>query len=74
MSGATVSGRVAGGTNLRYQDYEKTGTYVYVGYKNIVSGAWVIERRTLASFVRLDASGTSAYTTAWTGRAGLTYA
>ena len=73
MSGPGFGGGRAGAAGYRYQDYEKTGTYVYVGYKN-TGGAWFISRRTIATGARLKASGSSSYSTNWTGRAGLTYA
>ena len=56
-----------------FQNYEKTASYVYVGYQH-ADGSWFIYRRTVASGARLYASGTSGYSTAWAGRAGLTYA
>lgn len=55
-------------------DYEKTGTYVYVGYERASDGYWFIYRRTIATNSRQEATGTSSYATNWTGRAGLTYA
>lgn len=58
----------AGGANYALQDYERTGTYVYVGYENSTTNAWFIYRRTLASNVRQQASGGSNYATAWTNR------
>lgn len=61
------------GSGYTLQDYEKAGAFVYVGYKN-TGGAWFIYRRTVASNVWQQAAGASAYSTAWTGRAGLTYA
>lgn len=59
-------------TGYTWQDYEKTGTYVYVGYES-TGGAWYIYRRTIATGVRLYATGASSYATNWTGRSGLTY-
>lgn len=64
---------VGGSSPLVFQDYEKTGTYVYVGYEHPTAGSWQVYRRTIASNVRQDASGASSYAAAWTGRAGLTY-
>lgn len=61
------------GSDYSLQDYEKTGSYVYVGYK-ATAGQWFIYRRTVATNARAYASGSSSYSTAWTGRAGLTYA
>ena len=61
-------------TNYAYQDYEKTGTYVYVGYENTVDGAWYIYRRTISTNLREYATGASGYATAWTNRGSLTYA
>lgn len=58
---------------LRFKDFEKTGTYVYVGYADS-SGGWRIARRTVATGARQRATGVSGYAAAWTGRAGLTYA
>ena len=63
----------AGGANYALQDYERTGTYVYVGVKT-TAGAWKVYRRTLSSNVWQKATGASNYSTAWTGRAALTYA
>jgi hypothetical protein len=57
-------------TGYTYQDYENTGTYVYVGYEH-TDGAWYIYRRTIATNAREYASGTSAYT--WANRASETY-
>lgn len=68
----TQSGGGGGTNGYANQNYEKTGTYVYVGYEN-VSGAWYIYRRTVASGARLYATGGSGYGTNWTGRTGLTY-
>ena len=56
----------------QWQDYEKTATYVYVGYE-ASSGEWFIYRRTVASNTRLYATGSSDYATNWTNRASLTY-
>lgn len=53
-----------------YQDYEKTGTYTYVGYEH-ADGRWYIYRRTLADNTRLYASGASGYN--WSNRASETY-
>lgn len=65
----------SGGSSNGYQqqDYEKTGTYVYVGYKH-TDNRWYIYRRTVASNLRQYASGAASYATNWTGRAGLVYA
>jgi hypothetical protein len=70
-----LTGQVTGsGTNgYEYQDYEKTGTYTYVGYEH-ADGRWYIYRRTLSTNAREYASGASSYSTNWTGRAGLSYA
>lgn len=59
-------------TGYSWQDYEKTGTYVYVGYES-TGGAWYIYRRTIATNARLYATGASGYATAWTNRASQTY-
>lgn len=56
-----------------FQDYEKTGTYVYVGYEN-PDARWYIYRRTLSDNTRLYASGSSNYSTNWTNRESLGYA
>lgn len=53
-------------------DYDRTSTYVYLGYEHS-DGRWYIYRRTLSNNTKLYASGSSAYATNWTGRAGLTY-
>jgi len=60
-------------SGYEFQDFEKTGTYAYVGYKHPTSGAWFIYRRTLATNARQFASGASSYSTNWSGRAALTY-
>jgi hypothetical protein len=61
------------GTNgYEMQDYEKTATYVYVGYEES-GGAWYIYRRTIATNARAYASGSSGYAAAWTNRAAETY-
>ena len=55
-----------------WQDYEKTSTFVYVGYKE-PSGAWYIYRRTIATNARLYARGAASYVAAWTARLSQTY-
>ncbi len=55
-----------------WQDYEKTATYVYVGYEE-TGGAWYIYRRTIATNAREYADGASSYSTNWTNRGSLTY-
>jgi len=72
VSGATT-GRVSGPTGFKFQNHERTATYSYVGYER-ATGGWYIERRTLSTGALEQATGSSAYSTAWTGRAGLTYA
>lgn len=75
LSGTTLNATGgSGATGFAWQDYEKTGTYVYVGYENASTSHWYIYRRTIATNTREYATGTSAYSTNWTGRAGLTYA
>ena len=69
-TGAAVTGS---STVYSQQNYEKTGTYVYVGYEE-TGGAWYIYRRTIATNAREYASGATDYSTNWAGRAGLTYA
>ena len=59
-------------TGDSYQDYEKTSTYIYVGYEN-TDGSWYIYRRVIATNAREYATGATDYATNWTGRAGLTY-
>lgn len=59
-------------SGYEFQDFEKTGTYAYVGYEH-PGGGWFVYRRTLASNVRETATGASSYATNWSGRAGLTY-
>lgn len=54
------------------QNYEKTSTYIYVGYEN-TDGSWYIYRRTVATNIRLYATGASGYAAAWTNRAAETY-
>lgn len=56
-----------------FQDYEKTGTYVYVGYK-ASNEAWYIYRRTISTNARLYAEGASDYLTNWTNQGSLSYA
>ncbi len=53
-----------------YQNYEKTSTYVYVGYEH-ADGKWYIYRRTIADNTRQYASGSSGYN--WSNRASETY-
>lgn len=73
MSGA-ATGRVGDTTTgFGFKDYERGGTYVYVGYQNPTTGGWYIYRRTLSDNTRTYASGGSSYATNWTGRAGLSY-
>ena len=64
---------VGGPSSYEYQDYDKYGGYVYVGYKT-PGGAWYIKRRTVTGNARQEAQGNSNYATNWTGRTGLTYA
>lgn len=59
-------------TGYAWEDYEKTATYVYVGYEES-GGAWYIYRRTIATNVRMYATGASGYAAAWTARSSLTY-
>lgn len=73
LTGTTLNA-TGGSTNLAFQDYEKTGTYVYVGYEDTVDASWYIYRRTIATNVREYANGASSYSTNWTSRASLTYA
>ncbi len=61
-----------GSTGYAWQDYEKTATYVYVGYEES-GGAWYIYRRTIATNVRMYATGASGYAAAWTARSSQTY-
>lgn len=61
-----------GSTGYTWQDYEKTTTYIYVGYEQ-TGGAWYIYRRTIATNAREYATGASGYATAWTNRASQTY-
>lgn len=66
---------VGGGDSSKhyaFQNYEKTSTYVYVGYEGD-GGIWYIYRRTIATNAREYATGATDYATNWTGRAGLTY-
>lgn len=72
MSGATVGGRVSGNTGFRFRNWERTATYSYVGYQQ-GSGNWYIVRCTLSTHALEEAAGATNYSTAWTGRAGLTY-
>lgn len=67
------AGSSGGANGYEFQDYEKTGTYVYVGYEES-GGAWYIYRRTLSTNAREYASGGSSYSTNWTSRSSLTYA
>lgn len=53
-----------------YQNYEKTSTYVYVGYEH-ADGRWYNYRRTIADNTRQYASGSSGYN--WSNRASETY-
>lgn len=59
-------------TGYAWEDYEKTGTYVYVSYLES-GGAWYIYRRTIATNAREYATGASGYAAAWTNRAAETY-
>lgn len=68
----------SGGGGSAGSGYELTngpqddGAYVYVGLLKS-TGAWYIYRREEATDIRLYASGSSGYTTAWTNRGSLTY-
>lgn len=44
----------------------------YYGYVSEF-GSWIIQKRTIATGVYTYCMGQSAYSAAWTGRAGLTY-
>lgn len=73
-TGATGPAGPAGpAAGYTLEDYDRTGTYTYVGYEHS-SGAWFVYRRTLATNTREYAEGASGYAASWTGRAGLTYA
>jgi hypothetical protein len=61
----------SGSSGYEWQDYEKTGTYVYVGYEQ-TGGAWYIYRRTIATNAREYATGGSGYD--WSSRGALSYA
>ena len=52
---------------------EETDTYKYFGFE-MITGAWYIMRKTIATDVILYAAGDSDYTTAWTDRVQQTYA
>lgn len=60
-------------TGYAWEDYEKTSTYIYVSYLS-TGGAWYIYRRTVATNIRLYASGANNYAANWAGRAALSYA
>lgn len=62
----------SGSTGYTQQDYEKTGTYVYVSYTE-TGGAWYIYRRIIASNTRQYATGATDYATNWTNRGSQTY-
>ena len=68
-TGAAVTGSSA---VYSQHNYEKSGTYVYVGYEES-GGAWYIYRRTLSDNTQGWATGASSYATNWTNRAILTY-
>ena len=52
---------------------ESDATYSYYGYED-KDGAWYIMRKTEATGVFLYAAGASGYSSAWTGKAGQSYA
>ncbi len=52
---------------------DDAGTTKYYGYIND-TGGWLIQKWDSTTGIYTYAIGTSAYSTAWTGRAGLTYA
>ena len=77
INGGSVLGSgditISGGSSVNgyeYQNYEKTSTYVYVGYEH-ADGKWYIYRRTIADNTRQYASGSSGYN--WSNRASETY-
>ena len=49
-----------------------TGTVNYYGYLN-PNGGWVIQQYDTATGIFLYCSGLNGYSTAWSGRGGLTY-
>lgn len=68
----TTSNSSSSSVVYEFQDYGKTSTYVYVGYK-ASNGAWYIYRRTISGNTRQYAEGTSDYATNWTNRESLSY-
>lgn len=58
--------------DLIQDDDTSSASYEYYGYMKS-DGGWYIKRITLASNLREYVKGTSGYTAAWTGRAGLSY-
>lgn len=52
---------------------DDAGTYKYFGFEDS-TGGWYILRKTVATNIFLYAKGASAYSTAWTGRVGQSYA
>jgi len=69
-TGPAGTGGGGGSNGFEFQDYEKTGTYIYVGYEH-ADGRWYIYRRTITSNVREYAEGMSGYD--WSVRGALSY-
>ena len=59
--------------DLIQDDDTSSASYEYYGFMK-ADGGWYIKRVTLATNLREYVKGTSGYTTAWTGRAGQSYA
>jgi len=64
---------VAGVTTIfEVSDEDLAGDPSYFGYVN-EDGGWIIQQRNAASGTYRYYKGSSGYTSAWTGRAGLSY-
>jgi hypothetical protein len=59
------------GTTYVYEDTETTAIYKYYGFST--STGWRISRKTLATSIWLNATGTGTYATAWADRASKVY-
>jgi len=67
-----LSGRTSPTDRYRFTDYDDSGTVQYFGYTD-ENGGWYIMALDTGNKEARYAKGDSGYTTAWTGRASLSY-
>ena len=73
ISGGSSYSKPTDEYDLIQDDDTSSASYEYYGFMK-ADGGWYIKRVTLATNLREYVKGTSGYTTAWTGRAGQSYA